>query len=125
MTHQKYTELYAKLGLKKDPHKVLTDKEMELTSSAFAYKKKERDQHAYRAERLAFNIQGAFTKEFLAPDDCAQSYIDEHIQTNGLKLFTEVPDQFIFSAYQINSKNISSPKGPAAENLFKFDFSVF
>ncbi len=104
--HNQYTEIYDFLGLNRDPYKELSIQEEKNISNIYNRKIISQQRHAYRAERFAFNEQGYFTKRILKEKDCYQSYIDEHKEKNGLKLYEETPDAHIFSSYSIDPKNL-------------------
>ena len=59
--------------------------------------------YRFRAERFAFTKQDTFVNRLFTNYSCYQDYIEEHKKLNGLKLFVETPDSYIFDAYGINS----------------------
>lgn len=105
-TYEAYKKIYDKLGLNTDPMKELTEDALAKIQNAYDFKESLIDKHAYRAERLAFNVQGQFTSEILSNDNCYSLYVENHTRENRLKLYINTPDEHIFSSYRIDPKNI-------------------
>ncbi|WP_412462662.1 hypothetical protein [Halobacteriovorax sp. RT-2-6] len=89
-------------GLDLEPMKDLSEYETNKMYEIYEIKEKNRAQHAYRAERFAFDQQGVFTSEVLSVEDCYETYISQHRERNKLKLYRVTPDDHIFNAYGIN-----------------------
>ncbi|POB14588.1 hypothetical protein [Halobacteriovorax sp. DA5] len=89
-------------GLDLEPMKELTEYETAKMYEIYEIKEKNRAQHAYRAERFAFDQQGVFTNQVLEANDCYEEYISQHRERNKLKLYRHTPDDHIFNAYGIN-----------------------
>ena len=89
-------------GLDIEPMKELTPYETSKMYEIYELKERNRAQHAYRAERFAFDQQGIFTNQVLEANDCYEEYISQHRERNKLKLYRHTPDDHIFNAYGIN-----------------------
>jgi len=106
LEYEIYKKTYNSLGLDTDPMKELSEEELKTISSAYDHKQRISQKHAYRAERYAFDEQGVHTHEVLESDSCYGSYIQEHHDRNGLKLYSETPDDHIFNSYGIDPHNL-------------------
>lgn len=102
--YRAFKEFQKLFGLDLEPMKELSEYETNIMNEVWQTREKYRQRHSYRAERLAFDEQGVFTKEILTPKDCYREYIDEHREVNGLKLFIYTPDDHIFNSYRIQKK---------------------
>lgn len=60
-----------------------------------------RHRNSFRIERRGFDSQDRVMPELLSLSPCYESFIAEHRQINGLKLFNPTPDSFIRDAYGI------------------------
>lgn len=91
-------------GLDIEPMKELSEYQTKKMYEIYEIKESNRNKHAYRAERFAFDEQGVFTEEVLAPSDCYSHYIQEHVEKNKLKLYRHTPDSHIINSYGLDKK---------------------
>lgn len=61
-----------------------------------------RKRNSFRIERRGFDMQDRVLPELLQLSSCYESFIQNHRDLNGLKLFSPTPDSFIREAYGID-----------------------